>query len=70
MESYDEPDVVRSRSGAAPGVLSNSIVFELLSIGNKVEDILLSKRWWMKRHFQIKVKKVGFKLLWNRKQKV
>ena len=45
MEMYNEHDVARSRAGTASGVLSNSILFELVSIGKiNVKDILLSKR--------------------------
>lgn len=44
MERYNEYVVIRSRAGTAPGVLNNSILFELVSIGKiNMKDILISK---------------------------
>lgn len=63
MERDNEHDIVRSRAGTAPGVLSSSIFFELVSIGKiNMKDILLSKREDERNLCcQVKEKKVGLK---------
>lgn len=49
MERYNEHDVVKSRAGTVPGILSSSILFELVSIGKlNVKHSSLYKRRWMK----------------------